>query len=61
MTADFDAAESHLRDHGHNHDLVTVGPVRAGSPIQRVLDVITPAGLDIELWEDPFPQPVSRA
>ncbi len=52
MTADFDAAESHIRDNG----LVPDAEVRPGSPVQRVLHFATPAGLPIEIWEDPTPK-----
>ena len=51
MTADFDAAEAHVRESG----LVRDAEVRKGSPVQRVLHLSTPAGLPIELWEDPTP------
>lgn len=51
MTGDFESAESHLRD----HPLAPASAVRMGSPVQRVLDITTPAGLAIEIWEDPAP------
>ena len=49
MTADLNAAESHLRGTGLVDDL----HVKAGSPVQQVLHLSTPVGLPIEIWEFP--------
>lgn len=52
MTGDFASAEAHVREIG----LVSDAEVREGSPVQRVLHFATPAGLPIEIWEDPTPK-----
>lgn len=49
MTANVEAAETHLRGTGLVSDL----HVGMGSPVQRVLHLSTPAGLPIEVWEFP--------
>ncbi len=51
MTAGFASAEAHVRESG----LVSDAEVREGSSSQRVLHFTSPAGLPIELWEDPTP------
>jgi len=52
MTADFASAEARIRESG----LVDDAAVGKGSPSQRVVSLASPAGLPIEIWEDPFPQ-----
>lgn len=52
MTADFATAEAHIRGSG----LIKDAEVREGSPSQRVLYMTSPAGLSIEIWEDPSPE-----
>ncbi len=49
MTADFASAEAHI----HASGLIEDAEVRNGSPSQRVLYFTSPAGLPIEIWEDP--------
>lgn len=50
MSADFASAEAHIRSSG-----LVDAEVRNGSPSQRVLYMTSPAGLPIEIWEDPSP------
>lgn len=51
MTADIPAAEAHLEEIG----LVPDRETRKGSPVQDVIHFSTPAGLAVEIWEDPAP------
>ncbi len=53
MTSKLNAAEAHLRGTGLVDDL----QVKAGSSVQQVLHLSTPAGLPIEIWE--FPEAAS--
>lgn len=49
MTTDLDGADAHLAATGLVEDRV----IRKGSEVQEVIHFSTPAGLAIEIWEDP--------
>lgn len=51
MTSNIDSADTHLEQTGRVHDRET----REGSPVQRVIHFSSPAGIAIEIWEDPSP------
>lgn len=51
MTADIDAADTHLGESGFLPDR----EIRSGSPVQRVIHFATPNGVAVEIWEDPDP------
>lgn len=51
MTADISAADAHLGQTG----LLPAREIRQGSPVQEVIYFATPAGVAIEIWEDPSP------
>lgn len=49
MTTDIPATEAHLEQ----TTLVPDRDIRKGSPVQDVIHFATPAGLAVEIWEDP--------
>ena len=49
MTRDITGADAHLEQTG----LVTDREIRKGSPVQDVIYFSTPAGVQVEIWEDP--------
>lgn len=49
MTTDIPAADAHLEQTG----LASDREIRKGSPVQDVIHFSTPAGLAVEIWEDP--------
>lgn len=53
MTADIDSADVHLEQ----TNLIPDREIRKGSPVQQVIYFSTPAGVAVEIWEDPVTAP----